>query len=144
MVKRPLRVICLAIFAVLAAAWNGLRIAETLFFWKTLQEYGAPSLYIAISGGVWLVAGLMIGWGLWSGKAWGWAGTLGGLLAYTAWYWFDRLFLQKPHANWPFVLIADIVFLLITFIILFSRTTRLFFERDAYERKPKTPTITGS
>ena len=124
------------------AVWNILRLGETVFFWKTLENYGAHPLYIAISGAVWLIAGLLLVWGLWQGKAWGWAAMLGGTAGYTAWYWIDRLVLQKPHANWPFALVANFVFLLIIFAILFSRQTRSFFKRDAYERKPKTPTTT--
>jgi hypothetical protein len=142
MMKRPFHVIFLAIIVVIYAVDNGLRLGETIFFWNTLEEYGAHPLYIVISGGVWLIAGLFLVWGLWQGKTWGWAAALVGTFGYTAWYWFDRLVLQKPHANWPFVLIANIVFLLLIFMILFSQKTRLFFQRDAYERKPETPKIT--
>jgi len=118
---------------VFAAAWNGLRLEQAIFFWKTLQAYGAHPLYIAISGAFWLITGLLLAWGFWLGKAWGWAAVLAGTTAYTAWYWFDRLVLQQPHSNWPFVLVANSLFLLIIFTILFSRRTRLFFKRDAYE-----------
>jgi high-affinity Fe2+/Pb2+ permease len=141
MIKQPIRVICLAIIVVLTAIWNGLRLGETIFFWKTLQTYGALPLYIAISGGIWLFAGLLLAWGLWSGKAWGWAAMLLGTVGYASWYWFDRLVLQKPHANWLFVLAANFVLLLIIFVILFSRRTREFYKRDENERKPQTPPI---
>ena len=137
---RPLRIYFLILLVVGVIAWNGLRLGEAIFFWKTLEEYGAHPLYIAVSAGVWLIAGLMLVPSLWIGKAWGWAAVLGGSVGYIAWYWFDRLVLQKPHANWPFVLIAQIVFLLIIFIILFSRKTKFYFERDSNERKSKTPT----
>jgi hypothetical protein len=121
--------------------WNGIRLGETIFFWKTLGQYGAHPLYIAINGAVWLIAGLLLLWGLWLGKAWGWAAVLGGTVGYTTWYWYDRLVVQKPHANWPFVLIGNIIFLLLIFTILFSSKTRRFFKKDAYEQKSKTPTI---
>jgi len=131
--QRTIGITILAFIGLMLAAWNGLRLGETIFFWKTLETYGAYPLYIAISGGVWLITGLVLVAGLWLGETWGWAATLGGTIAYTAWYWFDRLIMQKPHANWPFVLIANIVFLLIIFLILFSRGTRRFFKRDANE-----------
>ena len=124
------------------AAWNGLRLGEALSFWKTLEEYGAYPLYIAMSGGVWLITGLFLVRGLWQGKAWGRLAALGGAAGYASWYWFDRLVLQKPHANWPFAMIATIVFLLLILFILFSRGTRQFFQKDAYERKSETPTLT--
>jgi len=140
--KRPIRVYFLAIFILWLAAWNGLRLGETIFFWRTLETYGAHPLYIAISGGIWVVSGLLIDWGFFLGKAWGWAATLAGTLVYPAWYWFDRLVLQEPHANWPFVLVVNIVLILIIYSILLSRKTRLFFKRDVYERNLQTPTIT--
>jgi hypothetical protein len=142
MVKRPVRVACLAIIIVFAAVWNGLRLGETIFFWKTMAKYGAHPLYIAISGTLWLLIGLVVFLGVWLGKTWGWAVALGGSVGYSTWYWFDRLAMQKPHANWPFVLIANLAFLLIILMILMSHKTRRFFKRDVYEQKPQTPTIT--
>lgn len=139
---RPLRIYFLVLLVVGVIAWNGLRLGETIFFWKTLEEYGAHPLYIAVSGGVWVVTGLLLVQSLWLGKAWGWAASLGGSVGYLAWYWFDRLVLQKPHANWLFVLIVQIVFSLIIFIILFSRKTKQYFKRDSNERKYKNSTIT--
>ena len=139
--KRPLRIIFLALVVLAVAIWNGLRLGETIFFWKTLEQYGAHPLYIAISGTLWILIGLVVFMGVWLGKTWGWAAALGGTVGYITWYWFDRLVLQKPHANWPFVLILTLVLLLIILMILISRKTRRFFQRDAYERKPQTPTI---
>jgi hypothetical protein len=138
---RPIGITVLSILVLWLAAWNGLRLGEATVFWKTLGEYGAAPLYISASGGVWLIAGLFLVWGLWKGKTWGWVSTFAGTIGYTAWYWFDRLVLQKPHANWPFVLVANIVLLLLILVILFSHPTRRYFQRDAYERKPETPTI---
>jgi len=112
------------------AAWNGLRLVEAIFFWKTLAEYGTHPIYIAVSGGVWLIAGLLLVWGLWLGKTWSWMAAFTGTAGYAAWYWFDRLVLQKTHANWPFALTATVVSLLIILPILSLRSTRLFFQRD--------------
>jgi len=111
-------------------SWNGLRLGSAIFFWKTLAEYGAHPLYIAISGGAWLIVGLLLVWGLWWGKTWGWIAAIGSTAGYIAWYWLDRLVLQKPHANWPFALTATVITLLIIFPILFLYRTRLFFQRD--------------
>ena len=93
--RRPLRINFLVLLILAVAVWNGLRLGETIFFWKTLAKYGAHPLYIAISGAVWIIAGLLLAWGLWLGKAWGWAATLVGTVGYTAWYWFDRLVIAR-------------------------------------------------
>lgn len=136
---RPAGATILAILAFLLAAWNGLRLWEAIYFWKTLARYDAPPLYIAISGGVWLVTGVLLTWGLWRGKFWARGAVLIGISGYTIWYWFDRLALQQPHANWPFALIVTVVFLSLILFILFSRKTKQFFQRDAHERKSENP-----
>ena len=131
---RPIGITILEILFLLFAAWNDLRLGETIFFWKTLAEYGADPLYIALTGAIWLIVALLLFWALWRGKTWGRAAALAGTLVYSAWYWFDRLALQKPHANSPFAVVANIVFLLFILIILFSRKPRRFFQRDTHER----------
>jgi hypothetical protein len=138
--KRPVRVTILALAVLAVAAINGLRLGEAIFFWKTLVEYGAHPLYMSISGGVWLVAGTLLTWGLWRGKPWAWVAALGGAAGYTSWYWFDRLVLQQPHANWPFALIFTVVSISLILVILFSHNTKRFFQRDTHERKSENPT----
>ena len=134
-IKRPIRVTLLALMVIGFAAWNGLRLGETIFFWKTLAEYGAYPLYITVSGGVWLLTGLFLVWGLWQGKAWCWAAVFSGTVGYASWYWFDRLVLQKLHTNWPFALVTTAVFLFFILFILYSHSTRRFLQRDEHERK---------
>jgi predicted PurR-regulated permease PerM len=140
--NRPIRILLLALFVLILPAWNALRLGETIFFWKTLAHYNGNPLYIAISASFWIIAGLVIAWGLWLGEAWGWAATLAGIIGYTTWYWFDRLVVQEPPANWSFVLIVNIIFLLILLAILLSSKTRRFFKREPNGRKSKNPTIT--
>jgi len=130
---RPVGITILAIFFLLFAAWNGLRLGETIFFWKTLEGYGGSPLYIALTGAFWLIVALILFWACLNGKAWGRLTAFGGTFGYTIWYWFDRLVLQKPHANWPFVLAVDIVFLLAVFLVLIAPNTRIFFQRDTHE-----------
>jgi hypothetical protein len=138
--KRPVRVTILALAVLVVAAINGLRLGEAIFFWKTLVKYDAHSLYIAISGGVWFVVGLLLTWGLWRGKTWAWVAAFGGAASYASWYWFDRLVLQTPHANWPFALIFTVVSVSLILVILFSHKTKQFFQRDIHERKSENPT----
>jgi hypothetical protein len=130
---RPSRVTVLAELSLFFAIWNAVRLGEDIFFWKTLLEYGTHPLYIAFSGGVWLVASLLLTWGLWSGKKAAWLAAMIIAPSYASWYWIDRLFLQRPHANWLFSLIATSVILFILFSILLSPRTRRFFHRDSHE-----------
>jgi hypothetical protein len=138
---RPFGVALLVAWALWLSAWNGLRLGRAIFFWKTLENYGSNVVYTSISGAVLFIAGLILAWGLWSGKNWAWVASLAGVAGYTSWYWFDRLILQKPHSNWPFE--SGVTAFIITFvlIVLFLRSTRLFLQRDVHEQKLKNPSI---
>ena len=132
--KRPFCLIILMLLALSVSASNGLRLCESVFFWKTLKEYGVYPLFISISGGVWLIIGLFLVWGLWGGKVWGRIAAICGTAGYTTWYWLDRVILQKPHSNWVFSVVTNIILLVMVLFILFSKRTRRYFKRDVYER----------
>jgi hypothetical protein len=127
--RRPTSITLLVLLILGLALWNGLRLGQAIFFWKTLQEYGASPWYIVISGGFWLLGGLALAWGARRGKPWAWAGTIGSMIGYGSWYWFDRLVLQVPHANWPFSLAFTILLAGCLALILLSPKTRAYFNK---------------
>jgi hypothetical protein len=118
----------LAILALCITAWNGLRLIEAGFFWRGLVEYTASPFYIAISGLFWLLTALILAYGIWLGKPWAWVGTIFGMLIYFIWYWFDRIFMQSPHSNWPYALIFSILLEAITAIIISNSKIREYFK----------------
>lgn len=128
---RPNRISLLALGILGLSLWNGLRFVQAILNWPISVEFQSEPgpIYLAISGGFWLLAGLYIFRGLWQGKAWAWYASLGGSAGYGVWYWFDRLVLQKPHANWPFGLSITIVILLLILLILLSPRTRKYFSK---------------
>ncbi len=131
---RPVRVSLLALLVLFYTLFNGLRLGEAIYFWKTLLEYGAHPWYVAASGGVWLIAGSFLLWGLWGGRSWAWLATFLGTIAYLAWYWLDRFFLQMPHSNVLFSILASAVLSGLVLLVLLSRRTRWYFLREAHER----------
>jgi hypothetical protein len=54
-----------------------------------------PAWYLPLTGAVWGIGGVMLASGLLTGKSWAPACTRLGALAFTAWYWADRLLLAK-------------------------------------------------
>jgi hypothetical protein len=136
--KRPMRVTAIAMLSFWSAVWNGIRLVETITLWETLKSYGSNPLYIAVSGGIWLLIGFLIGLGLWRGKIWAWKAAFWGATGYSTWYWVDRLFFQEPRANWPFALGTTVLSLLFFIMILLTLPTRIFFQKTAYERTTKT------
>ncbi|MBA4379988.1 MAG: hypothetical protein C0393_04770 [Anaerolinea sp.] len=109
--KRPARVTLLALLVLTVTAWNALRLGAAIASWQVLIEYGAKSLYIAISGSTWALAGITLFVGLWWGKVWARKAAFLAAAGYAAWYWFDRLVLQTHRANWPFALAVTLVLL---------------------------------
>jgi hypothetical protein len=134
--KRPFCVTILLWLVLSLTAWSGLRLYSTLQWWSTLLEFASPPgpFYIAISGAVWLIASLLLLWGLWQAKAWARYALLGAGAAFSVWYWCDRIVFQMPSVNWPFALAANII--LFTFIVActFVPGTRTFFsKREAHD-----------
>jgi Na+/melibiose symporter-like transporter len=130
--NRPIRVTLLALLVLFFALLNLLRLGESIYFWKTLLEYGTQPLYLALSGGFWVIVCFLLVWGLWVGKRWIWLATVIGTVVYSVWYWLDRLLLQQPHTNNAFVLGATVVILLLIFLVLFSSRTRRYFLKESH------------
>lgn len=138
-IRRPRSVSLLAFAALAMAAWNGFRLGEAIYFWETLREYEVRpgSLYIAISGGVWLVVGFILAGGLWLGRIWAFYAAIGNIAVYTIWVWFDRLVLEQPRANLPFTLVTTLACLCIILILLFARKTTSFFKSQRKSNDPQ-------
>jgi hypothetical protein len=129
--RRPFRITLLAWFALILALWNGLRFIQAIRFWSTLKEFHASPnpIYDVVTGGIWSLFWLLIAWCLWHGTFWGRSVTGIGALCYVLWAWFDRLALQKPNSNWPFVLVITVLILLMVLVVLFSPRTRTYFAK---------------
>ncbi len=127
--KYPNCIQFLILFILVPMLWNGFRFIEALVFWKTLRELGARPgpLYVAVSGVFWFICGVMLLVGIGQRKGWGWYAAFGAAAGYPVWVWADRLFLQQPHANWPFGIMVTLTCLSFVFIILFTPKTKEYF-----------------
>ncbi|MFZ5912551.1 MAG: hypothetical protein ACOYYU_21330 [Chloroflexota bacterium] len=135
--KRPFCVTILLWLVLSLTAWGGLRLWTAIQWWNGLQEFGTPpgALYIAVSGGAWLLAGLSLLWGGWRGKAWARIGLVGAAAGFSVWYWCDRLFFQAPRANWAFALGATAVLLVFTSVCACLPPVRIFFAKQSSKRE---------
>jgi hypothetical protein len=135
--KFPFRVTLLLWLVSLLTAWNFLR-AWTAFAWQdTLNEFSSkPTAWIiGVSGGIWVILGVVIIWAIWQGKAWTAKLLLGTAAGYTVLFWGEKFIWQMPRPNWPFAVILNLV--LIIFIIF----TQKSLTREAYEQKSQHPEI---
>jgi hypothetical protein len=111
------------------AGINLLRFALALQQWAFLSSLLPVSpLYLSASGLIWAVAGLALVWGLWLGRGWAVRGTQAAALAYSLYFWLDRIFIAEgPGRNWPFALAVNVFLLFIVFWVLSNRKAKAYF-----------------
>jgi len=125
------------------SGWGAVRLLSALRWWETLREFGArlDPLYLSITGAGWGVAGGVLVWSMWSGRAWSRLAILASTFLWLAEYWIERRFFQLPRANLPFALIASVLFLAVTTAAVLNRSTKNFITRnEEHERQNKHPT----
>jgi hypothetical protein len=129
--RRPFGVTFLVLILVLTGIRNAIRLADAILFWESLNKYGAHPLYIAFSAGIWFNIVLFLAWGLLKRKSWIPTATITCVIGYATWYWFDRLIIQRPHANWAFAIVFTMVSLLIIYRLVCSTKLKQYF-RETY------------
>jgi hypothetical protein len=127
---RPLSVTLLALGVLTIAGYNLIRFFQAVQLWDFLEKFpGVTPLYLVLSGLVWGASGLALAWGLWRGRSWARRFTGIFALAYTLYYWIDRLWISNPGltANLPFSAGLNLALLSLTAWILTRPGARSFF-----------------
>ena len=128
--SRPFSVTLLAIAVLTIAGLNLLRIIQAILQREFLSEFPTVSLpYLILSGLLWTVSGLVSAWGLWRHKNWAPRFTMLFVLAYSLYYWLERIWLSRFNvwANIPFAIGANIFLLIIAVWVLTRPKARAFF-----------------
>ena len=140
--KLPGRITLLLMLVGLLTIWQAVRLATSIAWRDTLETY-APfpgPFYVGGTGALWTLIGLFILWSFWRGMSWTRKAFLIASGSYAAWIWLDRLFIQTgSRANYPFDLLVTIILLSFTAIVVLDPHSRIYFEREAYERESKDP-----
>lgn len=133
--RRPFAVTLLAVLVLTIAALFLLRLVQAIAWWDFLA--GLPEispLYLVLTGLLWSLAGLPLAWGLWRGYAGAPRAARLLALAFTGYFWLERIWLANPDgtmANWPFSAAASAILLALVFWILARPGVKAFFgERD--------------
>ena len=136
--KRPFGVTLLLWLVLSLSVWGAVRLLATLRWWDVLNEFEArlSPLYLSITGAGWLVAGLVLLWGLFSAKLWTHRAIPIAISLWLVEYWVERIFFESPRANLPFALIASLLLLAVTLINAFNRRTKGFFIRSEEYEQP--------
>jgi hypothetical protein len=120
------------------SAWGAIRFFAALRWWDVLYEFNArlSPLYQSITGAGWGVAGCVLLWSIWGGKAWSRAAVPVSVILWLVEYWIERLFFQSPRANLPFALIASSLWLALTFACVSNRSTKNFLTGSEEHEQP--------
>jgi len=113
-----------------------IRFTHALQQWDFLAGLLTVSpLYLALSGLVWLVVGLVVAWALWLGCRWAPRAAIAACLAFSLYYWLDRLLLAvgKAGYNWLFSALTNLFLLVIVGWILYNHRAKTFFG-DVHDR----------
>lgn len=129
--RRPLGVTLLVVGVLIVAAIYLLRLAQALANWELLSNWLAVTpLYLALTGLVWGLAGLILAGGLWLGKGWARPAFWLGFAAYSLYFWIDRLLLPgypQRSANWPCLAGLHVLSLALATWILSRAKAKTFF-----------------
>jgi hypothetical protein len=108
-----------------------------LFNWNFLAELlssedAAPLFptYLAVTGFTWGVVGLPLIWSIWRGKHRAPYFLLAVMLAYSVYFWTDRLFIPGyplRNSDWPFAVSLNLLILFGSLWIITRRNVREFF-----------------
>jgi hypothetical protein len=137
--SRPLSVTLLALGVLTLAGINLLRFVVSLQQWSFLSEILSVSpLYLAGSGLVWALVGLTLALGIWFGRRWSVLGAWLAGLAYSLYFWLDRLLVAAGGvgSNWLFALELNLFLLVLMYVCLANRKAKDFFG-DKHDGKPE-------
>lgn len=137
--KRPFSVTLLALGVLCLTILNGIRLSMALTSWDLLCRIASlPSpVYVATTGLIWTIIGLLLYLGLWLGHYRIRYFILPITIFYATYYWLDRLLFQfaVQRLNWPFALAFTIVVIIFAIVVLTLPGNRDFFtQREEYDR----------
>lgn len=110
---------------------NFIRLGGSLVHWEALNEFGAPALYLALSGLAWGILGSLLFWLIWRAKKI--AAGAGILLTslYTLFQWFDKFAIQEtPLQNAPFLLAVSIIPILLFLLPFWLEEGQAYYTKE--------------
>lgn len=140
--KRPFGVTLLLWLVLMLSAWGLVRLLAALRWWDVLNEFDASlsPIYLSITGAGWVIAGIVLLWGLFSGKPWTRLAIPASILLWLMEYWIERIFFESPRANLPFALVASALLIAVTLVSALNRNTKNFLIRSEEHEQPNEDT----
>lgn len=129
--RRPKSVTLFAGLVLIVAVFYLIRFFQAVQRWDVLEAWLPFSpAYLAGTGLVWAIVGIVLVPGIWMGRTWTRTGMNIALGLYEVYYWGERLWLttQRLHQeNWLFMVLLHSIVILWWAGIYFHSSTREFF-----------------
>ncbi len=114
--KRSAVLIILSVVTLVVSLLGWLRLLVAVGGWDYLGEIAPAVLpvYLAISGMIWALIGMVSAVGIWFRKRWALILLACAVASFTIWYWMDKLLLSanpEANSNWGFSLVFTICIL---------------------------------
>ena len=137
--RRPFGVTLLLWLVLSLSAWGLLRFAGTLRWWSLLYENDARlgPMYLSITGAGWALAGIVLLWSIFSRRRWTYVAIPIAVLAWLMEYWIERLFFEAPRSNLVFAIVTSVLVLIVTSIVAFQRTTKIYLTKSEEHEQPE-------
>jgi hypothetical protein len=134
---RPLRVTLLALGVLSLAIFHWIALVQCLIEWGLLTRIlpFTPAVIVMMNL-LWGAVGLVLAWGLWSGRSWAARLTRWGSLVYLLYLWVVRMLLYSSEGrgeNTLFIAIFSVLSVLVVLWVLSSRKVKFYFG-EAHER----------
>ena len=131
--KRPWLVGAMFEFLLVLVVVNAARAVNAIRLWDYLAEIPltASPLYMLITGVLWALRSLWVGWWVWQGKPQAPRALRWTITGYAFYFWADQLFLRvNPlrETNWPFMFALTAFVVLFTFLGLTHPNVVAFYE----------------
>jgi len=129
---RPRMITFLSILIFLISLFHLLKLSQVIIQWDILTTIPltVSPLYLAADGLVWWISGLILTWGLWTGRSWTRKIGLSLALIFAAVFWIDLIWITEPdilQTRWLINLVFTVLGLSGIFIILNTASSRDFF-----------------
>lgn len=129
--KRPFLVTLLAVVVLSITIIHLVRFVNTLSLWNFLTSFpGISPPFLALTGLFWAIVGVLLFWGLWTGKSRTPKATCILTVVYLGYQWLERILsvrLGNELENWPFAAGMTLIVLIFIFWTLSRSGAKAYF-----------------
>jgi hypothetical protein len=136
--KRPFSATLLTWVVLILASLGWLRFSAAIRQWSFFNSLNPapPLFYLAITGFIWGLIGVILVWGLFLGRSWAPQLARGSAIAYATVYWMDRLFIADKSAlisRWPFAFGLTVLLIGYTFWVLSRQKVQQYYQKRDFD-----------